>query len=155
MKILFLHGWHSTPGGLKPTYLAELGHEVLNPGLCSDDFEAAMKTAQQAFDEGQPDVVVGSSRGGAVAMNLEIGETPLVLMCPAWRHWGTAKTVGSKSIILHSSKDEVVDFDGSVELRAASGLPLSALRDVGFEHRMACQESLAALATACRELVFP
>lgn len=29
MTILFLHGWTSTLGGLKPTYLAKHGHEVL------------------------------------------------------------------------------------------------------------------------------
>ena len=28
MRILFLHGWQSTPGGLKPTYLKDHGHEV-------------------------------------------------------------------------------------------------------------------------------
>jgi hypothetical protein len=28
--------------------------------------------------------VVGSSRGGAVAMNIDAGATPLVLLCPAW-----------------------------------------------------------------------
>ena len=36
MKILFLHGWQSTPGGLKPTYLKDHGHEVLNPKLNAD-----------------------------------------------------------------------------------------------------------------------
>jgi len=28
MKILFLHGWNSVPGGVKPTYLATRGHAV-------------------------------------------------------------------------------------------------------------------------------
>jgi hypothetical protein len=28
MKILFLHGWTSTPGGKKPTFLKAHGHEV-------------------------------------------------------------------------------------------------------------------------------
>ena len=36
MKILFLYGWQSTPGGVKPTYLREHGHEVLNPALPDD-----------------------------------------------------------------------------------------------------------------------
>lgn len=31
--ILFLHGWHSVPGGVKPTYLKEHGHKVINPAL--------------------------------------------------------------------------------------------------------------------------
>ena len=73
MKILFLHGWQSTPGGVKPTYLKDHGHEVLNPALPDDDFDAAVRIAQAEFDRHQPDVVVGSSRGGAVAMNIDSG----------------------------------------------------------------------------------
>jgi len=76
MKILFLHGWQSTPGGLKPTYLKDHGHQVLNPSLPDDDFDAAVRIAQAEFDQRQPDVVVGSSRGGAVAMNIDSDRTP-------------------------------------------------------------------------------
>ena len=73
MKILFLHGWGSTPGGVKPTFLRTNGHEVCNPHLPDDDFEAAVHIAQAHFDQQRPEVVVGSSRGGAVAMNLDTG----------------------------------------------------------------------------------
>ena len=38
MKILFLHGWQSVPGGVKPTFLAQHGHTVINPKLPDDDF---------------------------------------------------------------------------------------------------------------------
>ena len=68
MKILFLHGWHSVPDGVKPTYLAQHGHTAFNPKLPDEDFAEAVKIAQDEFDKHQPDVVVGSSRGGAVAM---------------------------------------------------------------------------------------
>jgi Flp pilus assembly protein TadD len=51
MKILFLHGWHSTPGGVKPTYLKDHRHEVLNPALSDDDFDAAVRIAQAEFDK--------------------------------------------------------------------------------------------------------
>ena len=74
MKILFLHGWTSTPGGVKPSYLKTHGHTVLNPALPDGDFEAAVRIAQAEFDQGKPDVVVGSSRGGAVAMNINTGK---------------------------------------------------------------------------------
>ena len=46
MKILFLHGWTPTPGGVKPTYLKSHGHEVLNPALPDDDFDQAVRIAQ-------------------------------------------------------------------------------------------------------------
>jgi len=149
MKILFLHGWQSTPGGLKPTYLKDHGHAVLNPSLPDDDFDAAVRIAQAEFDQGQPDVVVGSSRGGAVAMNIDGGDTPLVLLCPAWKTWGTATTVKSGTVILHSQADETVPFQDSQELLANSGLPESALIEVGTEHRLADAESLQTMLTMC------
>ncbi|MCP6756716.1 hypothetical protein NL533_34335, partial [Klebsiella pneumoniae] len=67
MTILFLHGWQSAPGGTKPTYLADHGHAVINPTLPDDDFGEAVCIAQEEFDKYDPHVVVGSSRGGAVA----------------------------------------------------------------------------------------
>ena len=149
MKILFLHGWHSTPGGVKPTYLKDHGHEVLNPALPDDDFEAAVRIAQAEFDRHNPDVVIGSSRGGAVAMNIKSGSTPLVLLCPAWKKWGTARTVNPSTVILHSGADGVVPFSDSVELVRSSGLPPESLIVVGHEHRLADPESLRAMVEAC------
>ena len=62
MNILFLHGWQSVPGGVKPTFLAQHGHEVANPKLPDDNFEA-VRIAQEEFDKHQPAVFVGSSLG--------------------------------------------------------------------------------------------
>lgn len=153
MKILFLHGWQSTPGGRKPIYLKNHGHEVLNPALPEDDFDAAIRIAQAEYDQGQPDVVVGSSRGGAVAINIDSGDTPLVLLCPAWKTWGTATTVKPSTIILHSRGDETVPFLDSEELVRNSGLPTDALIEVGAEHRLADDESLAMMLKAAERAV--
>jgi hypothetical protein len=133
---------------VKPTYLAEHGHEVLNPALPDDDFDEAVRIAQAEFDRHQPDVVVGSSRGGAVAMNLKI-DVPLVLLCPAGKRWGTAKTVKTGTIILHSLADDVIPLADSQELLRNSGLPESALIVVGHEHRLADPESLEKMLEAC------
>jgi hypothetical protein len=38
MKILFLHGWQSVAGGVKPTFLAKQGHEIIEPNLPDEDF---------------------------------------------------------------------------------------------------------------------
>ncbi len=148
MRILFLHGWHSVPGGVKPTYLADHGHEVLNPALSDDDFTAAATTAQVAYDALQPQVIVGSSRGGAVALNLAAGETPLVLLCPAWKRWGRVKVAPPRTVILHSRADDVIPFADSEELIRVSGLPASALIEVGSDHRLATQDALEALLMA-------
>ena len=113
MKILFLHGWRSVPGGVKPTYLADHGHEVINPALPDEDFAKAVRIAQAEFDKHRPQVVVGSSRGGAVAMNIATGDARLVLLCPSWKRHGTATTVKPGTVILHSRDDDVVPFADS------------------------------------------
>ena len=123
MKILFLHGWTSTPGGVKPTYLKAHGHEVFNPALPDDDFEAAVRIAQAEFYRHRPDVVVGSSRGGAVAMNIDSGDTPLVLLCPAWKRWGTVTKAKPNTVVLHSPANPTIPFADSQELLRNSGLP--------------------------------
>jgi hypothetical protein len=148
MLILFLHGLNSTPIGVKPTYLKTHGHEVINPALPDDDFDAAVRIAQAEFDQHHPDVVVGSSRGGAVAMNINSGSTPLVLLCPAWKRWGTTKTVKPNTIILHSRADDVVPFADSQELLRNSGLVSESLIEVGTEHRLADLGSLEAMSKA-------
>jgi hypothetical protein len=148
MKILFLHGWHSVPGGVKPNYLKDHGHEVINPALDDDDFTLAVKAAQAEFDKHQPQVVVGSSRGGAVAMNINSGKARLVLLCPAWRNWGSARTVKPGTVILHSRADDVVPFTDSEELAKNSG---ATLIEVGSDHRLADPEPLEAMLKACEK----
>jgi alpha-beta hydrolase superfamily lysophospholipase len=97
----------------------------------------AVKIAQTEFDRHQPDVIVGSSRGGAVAMNINSGEARLVLLGPAGKKWGTAKTVKAGTVILHSRADDVVPFSDSEELLRNSGLSVSALIEGGSNHCLA------------------
>ena len=150
MKILFLHGWHSVPGGVKPTYLKNHGYEVINPALDDDDFTLAVRIAQAEFDKHRPQVVVGSSRGGAVAMNINSGDAKLVLLCPAWKKFGTARTVKADTAILHSRADDVIPFADSEELARNSG---ATLIEVGTDHRLADPEPLAAMLRACEEAI--
>lgn len=152
MRALFLHGWHSAPGGVKPTFLKHVGHDVLNPSLPDDDFDEAVRIAQAEFDQHGPDVIVGSSRGGAVAMNIESTDTPLVLLCPAWKSWGTVTKLKPNSVILHSRQDDVIPLTDSEELVAQSGLPSETLIQVGNDHRLADPEPLRAMLDACERL---
>jgi hypothetical protein len=96
---------------------------------------------------------LGSSRGGAVAMNLDSGSRPLVLLCPAWKRWGTARTVGPGTVILHSEADVVIPFAESRELVRASGLPDSTLVIVGNDHGLAEPEPLHAMLEACEKVM--
>ncbi|MCR9211390.1 MAG: alpha/beta hydrolase [bacterium] len=152
MKILFLHGWTSVVGGRKPTFLKEHGHDVLNPALPDEDFGESVRIAEAEYNKHSPDLIAGSSRGGAVAVNMCSGDTPLVLLCPAWKNWGNATTVKPNTVILHSREDDVIPFADSEELLANSDLSPESLIEVGIDHRMADAEPLQAMLRACEAL---
>ena len=78
---------------MKPTYLKDHGHTVINPALPDDDFDAAVRIAQAEFNQHQPEVVVGSVEGRSRRHEYQERRARLVLLCPAWKKWGTAKAV--------------------------------------------------------------
>jgi hypothetical protein len=125
-RVLFLHGSGTKPAtSRKRARLAEAGHQV---EVCHDLhyprplaawadrdrrwFDEAVQIAQEMADRCQPDVIVGSSMGGAVAMNLRSGGPPQVLVAPAWRGWmvrfGAAARVQPATVIVHGRKDWLI-----------------------------------------------
>jgi hypothetical protein len=155
VRILYLHGLYSKPGGVKPTYLREKGFDVVNPALPDDNFAESVRRAHYAFDGCSPNVVVGSSRGGAVALALETRDVPVVLIAPAWMRWGSATRAKLGTIILHSRGDEVIPLEASLTLANTSGLSEDSVRVVGADHNMTDAEALAALCEAIREAGAP
>ena len=154
MKILFLHGWQSTPGGVKPTYLKDHGHDVLNPALPDDDFDAAVRIAQAEFDRAQPDVVVGvqpwrcrghehrqrdHAAGPALPGVEDVGNG----------HDGEAQH-GHPA--LPSRRDGAVCRHSEELVRNSGSASESALIEVGTEHRLADEESLEAMLKACERM---
>ena len=149
-KILFLHGLESTPGGTKPQYLKKHGYKVLNPGLPKSSFEESVRIAQKAVDEEEPDVIVGSSRGGAVALCLEPRGAKLVLIAPAWKRFDrTRETASLKSecVILHSENDNIVNIEDSLQLIEATS---ATLIKVGLDHRMSDRDALEGMLDAVK-----
>ena len=143
MKVLFLHGLESKPGGAKAVYLSGKGYEVLNPALPRSSFPESVEIAQQAVDEEGPDVIVGSSRGGTVAMSVNPHGARLVLIAPAWKNYGVNPTVRPDTIAIHSPADDIVPFEDSRGIKGAS-----AVIPIGADHRMSDDEALAAIGRA-------
>ena len=141
-KVLFLHGFESRPGGEKPTFLKEHGFEVLNPYLPKNDFLKSCDIAQGLVDTHEPDVVVGSSRGGAVAMAIDPKGAELILIAPAWINFKGPSRVPTSASILHSHLDDVVPFANSFDLSVRSG---ASLIDCGSDHRMNDTDALKKL----------
>ncbi len=145
MKILFLHGLESSPGGSKVKYLESLGHEVLNPALPREDFEASIDIAQKEYDKNNPDVVVGSSRGGAIAMAIKKENTKTVLIAPAYKKFKispTHATCSGNDIVLHSICDDVVPIVDSANLVSDYNYSLHVC---GADHRMSDPDALKVL----------
>jgi hypothetical protein len=102
---------------------SEIDRDTATPVLTDQDFgQARSRRLKGRVWSASVEIVVGSSRGGAVAMNINSGETPLVLLCPAWKRWGEATTVKPSTVILHFPADDVVPFSDSEELVRNSGL---------------------------------
>ena len=150
MKILFLHGLESKPGGTKACFLEAKGHDVLNPALPKTSFLESVQIAQDVINREQPDIVVGSSRGGAVAMSVNTINAPRVLIAPAWKRYldqdqleaWDIRCEPQNTIILHSENDEVIPISESVALQDMHGIKL--IR-VGDNHRMSGTDALEAL----------
>lgn len=149
-KVLFLHGM-SSDGGRKTAYLRFLGYDVLTPRLSDWSFRSAVRTAHDAFNEFQPDVIVGSSRGGAVGMSLARSDVPLVLLAPAWRWCGVEPALRAEAIILHSKYDKLVSISDSRELCRRN--PTARLLEVGTDHRLNDEEAGNVLADVLDDLL--
>ena len=138
----------SKPGGKKHLFLEEKGYSVVAPLLDKNDFAGSVATAQKVLDEENPDIVVGSSRGGAVAMALK-GKVKKILIAPAWKKFDVShENVDANDIILHSERDEVVSYSDSVELCCSS---LALLQEVDDTHRMNNDDTLDILLEIVKE----
>jgi len=89
--------------------------------------------AQEAYDEEKPDIVVGSSRGGAVAMSADLPVSKMILIAPAWKKYCPTCTISPNTTILHSPDDDVIAFADS---RLLSKMYDAELVIAGTDHRM-------------------
>ena len=145
MKVLFLHGL-SSDGSMKTGFIRSLHYDVLSPTLSDWSLRRALQSAQDAYDKFDPDVIVGSSRGGAVAMSVQADQTPLVLLAPAWLWCGVKPELRTKAVILHSPLDKLVSIFDSRELCERN--PDSRLIEVGEDHRLNDEAARCALKAA-------
>ena len=69
-RVHFIHGLEGSPGGRKARLLAH-HFDAVTPAMDTSDFEACVtRHAELLSGDGRPDVLAGSSFGGAVAVAL-------------------------------------------------------------------------------------
>jgi hypothetical protein len=156
LRVLFLHGLESGPGGTKASLLAR-HFDCTTRAMPTDDFEACVALQAEAAQRLRPDVVVGSSFGGAVAVALlqrGLWQGPTLLLAPALVSYGLAAELppGVPVWIVHATADGVVPVDGSRAL-ARSGTPeLVRFFEVDDDHRLSALAKSGRLPTLVREL---
>lgn len=151
-RVLFFQDRQTRAADNQTIHLTQNGLSVVAPDLPLEDVERSIAVAEALRERIRPDVIVGHSRGGALAMNMDSRDTPILLLAPKWESWGTATSAKSGTLILHSPKDSVVPIDASKRLLRQSGLPENALIETGQSHRLISPEALNDLLEACLRL---
>ena len=136
----FIHGLEGSPQGAKAQLFAE-HFTALTPAMDTRDFEGCVAVHAATIASFKPDVLVGSSFGGAVAVALlqrGVWRGPTLLLAQAAQHFGLAAELpeGVHVWLVHGRGDDVVDIEDSRAL-ARSGTPdLVRLIEVDDEHSL-------------------
>ncbi len=141
-RVQLAHGLEGTPQGAKARALGE-AFELVCPAMPVPDFAACVALHERMLAEAPPDLLVGSSFGGAVAWQLLLTGAwrgPCVLLAPAVARMGLPWSLpeGRRAPIwlVHGLHDELLPWQDSLALSRASarqGLQLVLVED---DHRL-------------------
>jgi predicted esterase len=140
LRVQFVHGLEGSPQGTKARVLAD-HFTALTPAMDTADFEASVAVQAEAVGSFRPDLLAGSSFGGAVALALlqrGLWRGPTLLLAQAALHSGLELELpeGVRVWLVHGLGDTLVDPEESRRL-ARSGTPgLVRLIEVDDDHAL-------------------
>jgi predicted esterase len=158
IRVQFAHGLESSPQGNKARLLAE-HFTALTPAMNTRDLEGCVQVHARALRAFQPNVLVGSSFGGAVVVALLMrglyqGAT-LLLAQAALRYLPQARLPGGVPVTLvHAREDEVIPFADSERLASTGSPELVTLLPRADDHALSAlcaRGELASIVAACFE----
>jgi hypothetical protein len=138
--VLFIHGLESSPHGTKARVLAE-HFATETPYMDTRDFEGCVRAQEAAIRRFRPDVVVGSSFGGAVAVallqrGLWRGPTLLLAQAAALQGLRPELPTGVRVWLVHGAHDDVVPPAASRTLARTGSPSLVRLLEIDDDHRL-------------------
>jgi pimeloyl-ACP methyl ester carboxylesterase len=141
IRVQFAHGLESSARGTKARVLAE-HFDAVTPEMDTADFEACVAAHADALRGFRPDVLVGSSFGGAVAVELltrGLWRGPTLLLAQAAvRLRGDARLPEGVAVwLVHGLRDETIDPEDSRRLAATGSPQRVRLIEVDDDHRLA------------------
>lgn len=155
LRVQFIHGLESNTQGTKARFLASR-FEAHTPAMDTRDFEGCVATQAAALKDFRPDVLVGSSFGGAVAVALlarELWRGPTVLLAPAAALLSVRNRLpGDATVtVAHGVGDDVVPLVHSYGLVADTSPARVRLVEVDDGHRLQSLVDSGLLATLVTE----
>ena len=155
-KVQFIHGLEGSPQGTKAQLLAR-HFEARTPAMDPSDFESCVAVQRRCLGEFRPEVVVGSSFGGAVAVALlQRGDWagPTLLLAQAAERLGLRPALPDRVPIwiVHGTRDDVVDPEDSRRLAASGSPEWVRLLEVDDDHALSASVESGALLDWVREL---
>lgn len=138
LRVQFIHGLESSPQSTKAQVLAE-HFDARTPGMQTDDFEGCVEQQHATLLEFQPDVLVGSSFGGGVAVallqrGLWTGPTLLLAQAALRMDLPCELPEGVPVWIVHGTGDDLVDPEESRRLAATGSEDQIRLIEVDDDH---------------------
>lgn len=156
LRVQFIHGLEGSPAGNKARALAA-EFETATPAMDTGNFDACVALHAETVRRFNPDVLVGSSFGGAVALALvqrEQWSGPTLLLAQAGLRQGLRAQIppGVRVWLVHARGDDVVPIADSRRL-ARSGTPgFVRLFEVDDDHALHAFVASGRLVAMVREL---
>ena len=156
LRVQFVHGLEGSPQGSKARALAA-EFETTTPAMDTRNFEACVALHAETIRRFEPDVLVGSSFGGAVALALlqrEQWSGPTLLLAQAGQRQGLRAKIppGVRVWLVHARGDDIVPVADSRRL-ARSGTPgFVRLFEVDDDHALHAFVTSGRLVAMVREL---
>ncbi|MBP1686550.1 MAG: hypothetical protein H6Q33_2693 [Deltaproteobacteria bacterium] len=156
LRVQFIHGLEGSPAGAKAQLFAA-HFTALTPAMDTHDFPACVELQARTLSSFRPDVLVGSSFGGAVVVALlQRGDWrgPTLLLAHAARHCGLPLQLpdGVCVWLVHGTRDDLVDIEDS-RLLARTGTPgMVRLIEVDDDHSLSGTVASGRLIEIVREV---
>lgn len=152
----FIHGLEGSPQGSKARLLAE-HFEATTPAMDTGDFEACVALQAEALASFRPDVLVGSSFGGAVAVallgrGLWRGPTLLLAQAALRTQPDARLPEGVHVWLVHGRRDALVDPEESRRLARTGSPERVRLIEVDDDHPLRATVASGELLRLVRDL---
>lgn len=156
LRVQFIHGLESSPQGTKARLFAE-HFTTITPAMDTRDFEACVRVHAAELARFRPDVLVGSSFGGGVAVallqrGLWRGPTLLLAQAALRQDLPPRLPEGVRVWLVHGLRDDIVPPEDSRILARSGTRGLVRLFEVDDDHPLSATVESGRLIELVREL---